>query len=69
MKDLAAVGRVSSVYPENMTAKVYLEDKEVVTSELPIVNRNDDWEPKIGDSVLCIFLPKGSSDGFIIGKF
>lgn len=69
MKDLIAVGVVSSIYPEEMTAKVYREDKALVTYELTVVTHgfDEEWMPEIGDHVLCVFLPRGSSNGFILG--
>ncbi|PAQ15075.1 hypothetical protein CD798_08515 [Bacillaceae bacterium SAOS 7] len=69
MKDLIAVGKVSAVYPERGTAKVLREDKEIVTAELEILKRGDIWVPEVGDHVLCLFLPRSSSAGFIIGEY
>lgn len=66
MNDLISVGRISAIYPQRGTAKVYREDKEVVTDELMIMKRGDLWEPQVGDMVLCVFLPR-SSVGYILG--
>lgn len=79
MKDVVAIGRVSALYPERKTARVYREDKDIVTDELAVISQStqchcdqcrcDYWLPEIGEYVLCIFLPRGNSSGFIIGKF
>ncbi len=69
MKDLVVIGRISAAYPGSRTAKVYREDKEVVTGELIILDRGDDWMPKEGDYVVCLFLPQGANNGFILGKY
>lgn len=69
MKDIVAIGRVSAVYPEKNTARVYREDTDSVTGELQILKRRDDWFPAVGDHVVCLFLPYGSSNGFILGDF
>ncbi|UAT29500.1 hypothetical protein K7T73_12910 [Bacillus badius] len=66
MNDLIGIGRISAIYPERGTAKVYREDKGVVTGELIIMKRGDLWEPQVGDMVLCVFLPR-SSAGYILG--
>jgi hypothetical protein len=71
MKDIVAVGRVSAVYPEKNTARVYREDIDNVTGELQILKRGEGeyaWMPAVGDHVVCLFLP-GSSNGFILGEF
>jgi hypothetical protein len=69
MNDLIAVGEISAVYPDRGTAKVFRKDKDMVTSELEILRRGDIWTPKVGDAVLCVFLPRSSSAGFIIGEY
>ncbi|MBM7580002.1 phage baseplate assembly protein V [Jeotgalibacillus terrae] len=68
------VGRVSSVFPERGTAKVYFKDKDVVSRELPIVNRGsrntkDFWMPSVDENVLCGFLDNTSRAGFILGSY
>ncbi|MCM3567844.1 hypothetical protein [Neobacillus mesonae] len=67
MKEISAIGRVSAVYPDRMTAKVFHEDRGTVTGELSILDRGDGWLPKVGDSVWCLFLPVKSSEGCILG--
>ncbi|CAM4110605.1 hypothetical protein [Mesobacillus thioparans] len=68
-KDLIILGRVSTVYPDRLTARVMREDNDLLTGELSIlVNGSDEWIPNIGDYVVCLFLPNGTS-GFILGTF
>lgn len=69
------IGEVSSVDPVKCTARVVFDDEdEFVSSDLPIIHRNtqdvkDYWLPAVGEDVLCLFLPCGEEDGFIIGSF
>lgn len=68
------VGRISAVYPERCTAKVYFEDVDVTSRELPILvrgsqNTKDFWIPATGESVVCIFISDRSRVGFILGTY
>lgn len=79
VRNLIRVGRISSVNPETMTAKVTFPDKDnMISANLHVLNRGsktckDYYIPAIDEQVLCIFLPnaggKGSSTGFILGSF
>jgi len=60
------IGTISAVYPENNTAKVLREDLGTITGELLILDRGDNWCPKVGQDVLCIFR-SGNSNGYILG--
>lgn len=69
------VGEVSSVNYAAGTARVVFDDEDAIVSyDLPVLQRNTiknrDYEmPDIGEDVVCIFLPTGSEEGFIIGSF
>jgi hypothetical protein len=67
LMDLFAVAKISAVYPERKTAKVYREDIDLVTGELAILNRGDNWIPEVGEYVACLFVPRSSSMGYILG--
>lgn len=67
LMDIVAIGKVSAIYPERKTAKVFREDKNIVTDELPILDRGDNWLPKMHEYVVCFFLPRSSSKGYILG--
>jgi hypothetical protein len=67
VKELAIIARVSSVYHEQKTARVYREDTDTISSELIILERGDSWTPQIGDYVACLFFSYGGS-GIILGK-
>jgi len=75
MKNILRVGRVSSVNPSNCSARVTFEDRsDVVSYELPILVKGslhtfDYWLPAVHESVLCMFMPNGSAQGFIVGSF
>lgn len=69
------IGEVSSVDPAKCTARVVFDDEDgFISNDLPIVQRNtqdvkDYWLPAVGEDVLCLFLPCGEEDGFILGSF
>ena len=68
------IGEVSSVDPDNCTARVVFDDDDsLVSSDLQVVQRNtmknkDYAMPDMNEDVLCLFLPSGSEDGFILGS-
>lgn len=74
LKNLIRVGRVSSVNPAACTARVAFEDRsDVVSYELPTLvsgslQAKEYWLPVPGEQVLCLFLPSGNAQGFIVGS-
>lgn len=74
-KNLIRVGRVSSINPAACSARVAFEDKSnVVSYDLPILVRGsldnkDYWMPQPNEQVVCMFLPSGNAQGFILGSF
>lgn len=74
-RDLIKVGEVSSVDYENGTARVVFDDEEgYVSNDLQVIQKNtienqDYWMPDVGEDVLCLFIPNGEEDGFILGSF
>ena len=72
---LIRVGEVSEIHPERGTARVVFDDDDgVVSYELAVLQRNtfdtkDFHSVNVGEDVLCLFLPNGASDGFIVGSF
>lgn len=75
LHNLVRVGLVSSVDPDAQTVRVVFDDKEeTVSYDLPIVvpftfKNKVQRLPDIDDQVLCIFLPNGEEEGFILGGF
>lgn len=77
IKNFIREGRVSSVNPNNCTARVTFLDKDkMVSAELPILTMGSRetkvyWLPAIDAQVVCIFAPnasgKGLKEGYIIG--
>ena len=69
------IGEVSTVDPKKCTARVVFDDEDgFVSNDLPVIQRNtqdvkDYWLPAVGEDVLCLFLPCGEEDGFILGSF
>lgn len=75
LKNLIKIGEVSSVDEARCTARVVFDDEDALVSyDLPILQRNtfanrDYHMVQPGEDVLCIFLPSGEEDGFILGSF
>jgi len=75
MDRLVRVGVVTQVYPEKGSVRVMLPDAdEEVSYELPVLVRKtlrdkDYWLPDVGEHVVCVFLPIGVEQGFVIGAF
>lgn len=71
---LIRVGEVASIDPANGTARVTFDDDGITSYDLPVLVRNsyankDYHMPDIGEDVLCLFLPSGVEQGFILGSF
>lgn len=74
---LFRTGIVESVYPETGKVRVTFEDQgsEGVRSwEFQVLQRKtlkdkDYWMPDVGEHVVCLQLPYGPSEGFIVGSF
>jgi len=72
---LVRVGVVTQVYPEKGSVRVLLPDAdEEVSYELPVLVRKtlkdkDYWLPDVGEHVVCVFLPTGQEQGFVVGAF
>ena len=68
-------GIVSSVNPQNATARVVFSDRDnTVSYDVPITFANTGFAkiysmPKVGQPVKCSFLGTGMEDGFIDGSF
>jgi phage baseplate assembly protein V len=72
LKNLIRVGRVSAVDPVNATARVVFEAHGLVSYDLPVLQRQtlrnkDYYLPDVGEHVVCIFLPTGNAEGFVLG--
>ena len=69
-----AVGEVAEVDDVLHRVKVKLPDKDVVTGFLHVLVPYASGSyayglPKVGDTVLCVFMPGGIEDGFVIGSY
>jgi len=67
-------GIVTSVYPDRGTVRVKLPDSGgIVSKELAVLFQktqdNKDYDmPDIGEQVVCLFLPNGMEQGYVIGS-
>lgn len=68
-------GIVSTIDEAAASARVTFEDRDdVVSYDLQVMVRNtrnnkDYWMPEVGEPVLCLFLPGGIEQGFILGSY
>ncbi|KUO72717.1 MAG: baseplate assembly protein [Desulfosporosinus sp. BRH_c37] len=76
LKNLIRIGRVTKYHPDpkKHLVRVLFEDKTATESFwLPIIVMNtlqnkDYWMPDKGELVVCLFLPSGNAQGFILGS-
>ncbi len=75
LERIIAVGEVAEINPKTHRVRVKLKGRQnVITDFLPVlvpVSYKDKVYalPKVGDTVLCVFLPYGIEDGFVLGSF
>lgn len=70
MEDIVRIGFISSVDPEQGTARVYYQDRDSVTADLHLFAfRSEFSPPAVGDMVVVLHLSNDSSSGVILGKF
>lgn len=74
VQSLIKIGEVSSIDPATATARVVFDDDDsLVSFDLPVLQRNtfanrDFGMPDVGEDVVCLFLPSGVEEGFILGS-
>jgi len=69
LKNMIRKGTVQSVNAGTMKARVKFGDKGgIVSGELHILTRHTEWLPVVGDMVLCLMIPDGDGEGYIVGK-
>lgn len=74
LNGLIKIGEVSSVDYATGTARVVFDDDDsIVSNDLQVLQKNtfknqDFVMPDIGEDVVCLFLPSGSEEGFILGS-
>jgi phage baseplate assembly protein gpV len=62
------VGTVSSINAAAGSARVAFTDRDnLVSYELPVMKFA--WPVQPGEDVVCIFLPTGAADGFVLGAY
>lgn len=74
LNGLIRIGEVSSVDYANGTARVVFDDDDsIVSNDLQVLQKNtlqnqDFVMPDVGEDVVCLFLPSGTEEGFILGS-
>ena len=75
LNSIIRVAEVDSTDPDRATVRVRLgDDDQMVSHNLSVLVRNtmhnqDYWMPDVGEQVLCLFLPFGLEQGFVLGSF
>ena len=75
LESTVRVGVVNSTDPKTSTVRVKFDDDDgLISYDLRVLVRKvkkdqDYWMPDIGDHVLCVFLPFGLEQGFVLGSF
>jgi phage baseplate assembly protein V len=68
LKNMIRIGNVSTIDYNRGAVKVTFPDKDDIVSDfLPYLSFEYNM-PKVGDTVLCVFLPNGISKGFCLGQ-
>lgn len=73
LKNMVRVGRVSS--RGTGTVRVVFGDRQnMVSYDLSVIvqqsqDNKDWWMPDVGEQVVCLFLPNGNAQGFVLGSF
>lgn len=75
LNNIVRIGEVSSINETDCTVKVVFQefDNSFVSHDLPIMVKQsmankDYWLPDINEQVVCIFLPTGLENGFVLGS-
>ncbi|AHN84835.1 putative baseplate protein [Vibrio phage phi 2] len=75
ISNMIRVGKVTSLLPDGERARVVFSDRDNTESyDLQVMVKNtkqnkDYWMPDVDEDVLCLFLPIGIEQGFILGSF
>jgi len=75
ISNMIRVGKVTSLLPDGERAGVVFSDRDNTESyDLQVMVKNtkqnkDYWMPDVDEDVLCLFLPIGIEQGFILGSF
>jgi phage baseplate assembly protein V len=75
LNQLVRVGTVESVNVDDGTVRVSMADADgIISYSLPVLvpkSQDDKYYamPDVGEQVLCLFLPLGLSQGFVLGAF
>lgn len=75
LNNLVRIGTISSINSKQAKARVMFEDRDnVVSKELNLlfqrtIGTQDYVIPKVGEQVVCLLLPNGLEEGYILGSF
>lgn len=68
LENIVRKGTVQKLDETKMKARVKFGDKGgIISGELHILIRDTQWIPKVGDMVLCLMMPNGDGEGYILG--
>lgn len=69
LQSLIRMGIVSNINETELTATVKYIQQDIMSGELKLLQNNPSgkWIPELGEYVLCLLIPGGDGDGFILG--
>ena len=68
LEDMIRKGTVQSVNSGELKARVKFGDKGgIISGDLHILDTGTNWTPEIGSMVLCLMIPGGDGEGYILG--
>lgn len=68
LKNIVRKGIVQKVDENKMKARVKFGDKGgIISGELHVLVRDVQWLPEVGEMVLCLMIPDGDGEGYILG--
>ncbi|MER2169040.1 MAG: hypothetical protein ABS938_00235 [Psychrobacillus psychrodurans] len=67
--DWIRVGEVDGVNEQEGTVRVTFPDRDDIVAEDLALFSSEQWFPQINESVVCLFLPNGSQQGFCLGPY
>ena len=67
---IVRIGKVTNVYPTKGKVKVFYEDRNQTSIEIPMMTFNNEYKmPSVGDRVLTLHMENGGSKAFCLGTY
>lgn len=67
LEGLVRIGTVSDTDAEHGMLRLLYQSENITSGWLYVLQRGDQWMPKINDTVVALYLPIYDGDGFVLG--